>query len=288
MPITITPTSPNSLIGPGLPLIASSDVVGPIGLDWKWIIEVRPDPEDLLPTYGWQVQAFGSRTVTAVLSQKSSAPLTQRGLTDLRTGDTVYAKVELRTSTETVEDSGTLSATWNATDALHVLLGETTTGAGFTAGDRADVQATLAGIRVPIPAIAAAGGSILGTLASLWQGFPANLTSRHSSLLITGQGSVARGSEPFRVDALGMEWFWHTIPPGFGAQIGSVDEYFNRVVQFRLIDQDDSGQLFQSAWIDSHTEGQRHLWGVHQPVTVEWYVAPGCVVELSFLVLALG
>jgi hypothetical protein len=132
------------------------------------------------------------------------------------------------------------------------------------------------------------GGGLVSVAQLLGANIPANLTNRHSSVLISGQGAIARGTEPYRVDALGIEWHWNTVPAGYGELLGSVQEFELRMVQWRLIDQDDSGQLFQGAVIDSNYEGVRYIWGLHQPVTVEYYISPGVVVELSFLVPAFG
>lgn len=288
MPITITsPVGPG--IGPGLTVSASSSFIGPIPDTGFWTIDiVEPGTEE--PIYGEIIHTnvLAIQTILGLYAGTTAAKSPTRGVAE---GTTVNMVIALHQSPTVVLDQTTFtSRTWQPTSALQFLLAQTvgSINTGFTAEDRSDIQATLAATRVSIPAVAAVGGSILRGLGELVQGVPPQFTNRHGSILVSGQGSLARGTEPFRVDALGIEWHWNTIPPGFGRTPGSVDELGRRIVQWRLIDQDDSGQLFQRGYVDSQVDGERFVWGVHSPVTLEWFVAPGCVVELSFLVAFLG
>lgn len=149
--------------------------------------------------------------------------------------------------------------------------------------DKANMAAAATNTQVVFPGL---GGAVTKGIGALIQGVPPQFTNRHGSTLISGIGSFSRGVEPYRLDGLGIEWHWHTVPPRSGKLFGNPDEYLNRVVQWRLISQDTAGQLFQQAVIDSFREGDRYTWGIDQPVTLEYDVSPGWVVELAFLVTA--
>lgn len=288
MPISVTLAPPNSRIGPGIGFVAESDFVGAMPTDSGWFVDVSTNVEDTNRMWREFIPWQGPTLTRGILTDPQGF---SPELYMVAAGATVYLTVQLYNgSTGLVDDSGQATGIYDPVGGLGVqaVLTAASTAGAFTDGDRATVNATLAGVSVSVPAVGAAGGAVLQTLGQLLQGVPPNLTNRHGSTLISGQGSIARLSEPFRGDALGIEWHWNTVPAAFGVRLGSLDEYFNRIVQFRLIDQDDSGQFFQRATIDSNAEGERYVWGIHSPVTLEYFVTPGCVVELSFLVLVLG
>lgn len=289
MPVTITPVAPGNLVGPGLQISLSSDFIGPLPTGSFWRLIYSTDAEGANRLY--------SNTIDTDSPSYTGIPLTlpypsHVSLTNwLKDGDTVYVTGELNDDTGPI-DSGTQAETWSNTAGIYNLLGSfqaSTTAGAFTAADRSTIQTTQAGINLRIPAVGAAGGFVLRTLGELLgNGVPPQFTNRHSSILVSGSGAISRGTEPFRVDSLGFEWHWNTIPEVWGELIGDPDEIERRVVQWRVIDEDDSGQLFQRDVIDSSFDGVRYLWGAHVPITLEWFVTPGAVVELSFLVFALG
>ena len=288
VPITILqPVS--GPIGPGVFVSGVSDFVGPLPEGSHWQVEIRAEADGV----ACMIMTANAPDAVAFLFQLGSIQspyFTNIGGQQIAPGAAAFVNVELHDNVGAVLDSGTREMVWEPASSSWALL-QTNTGigaGGFTEADRTVQADILAGIRVPLPAISAVGGFVLRSLAELVASVPPRYTSRHGSILISGQGSVAVGTEPFRIDAVGMEWHWNVVPGGFGYVYGSVNEFFNRVVQFRLIHQDLSGQPFQGAVIDSSADGERYTWGGQQPITVEWYVAPGCIVELSFLVMVAG
>lgn len=288
MPITITPLPPDGRVGYGLPLRVQSDFVGPLGVGASWHVVVSTDAEGVDLVYG---EFFLASTVGPVdLTLFSPTTTGWQGPVQLPAPEApVHITAELTDGSSTV-DSGATTGTWDPVSGIAInQKAYATAGIGaFTSADRATLQASLASTSVAVPASGGIGGSVLRGLGELLTGIPPQFGNRHGSILVSGQGSLSRGVDPYRADALGIEWHWHTIPPGFGRTLGSVDEMGRRIVQWRFIDQDDSGQLYQWGWVDSRHDGERYMWGVHSPVTLEWYVAPGCIVELSFMVLLLG
>jgi len=288
VPITITLPGPATDFGPGFSVDLQSDFIGPLPEGTEWFIGVSRDEEDAEPI--WQ-EGFATSSVHSLLQLAMpghSTPIPR--MWTAADGDTVFVTAQLVELPFTILDSGQVTATWRPTQQVYTQVAavQTGAGAGLTSDQAAQLGRVDAATSISIPQIGAPGGSVLTSIASFFTQLPLQFTNRHGSILVSGVGSLARGSEPYRVDAQGIEWHWHTIPPNWGRRLGSVDEYSGRVAQWRLIDQDSSGQLYQLDVVDTSIEGVRHSWGIHNPVTLEWTISPGWVVELSFLVPLLG
>lgn len=289
MPITITLPLPDSRIGPGLQVGLSSDFVGPMPSGSEWKLTVATDAEF---THQMWIEFH-----SFVVSPWEVFLLVQQGLSFEGprympgAGTTIHLQAELiNGSSFAVEDSGVVTGVWEPTAGLGLQIAQQamTTG-GLTVEEHDAVLLAAANTQLAVPTNASGGVSIIQTIGQVLGSLGnRELHHRHASMLISGQGSIARGSGAFRSDAMGIEWYWNTIPPGFGYRHGSVAEYFNRIVQFRLIKEDGAGLLYQDEVLDVNAEGQRFAWGLTVPVTLEWYVTPGCVVLLYFTVVAPG
>lgn len=291
MPITVV-SGPPTVFGPGVGIIVRTSVTGPIPVDWTWRIEVHPHGDEInlacvqtAPI--WSADQHERRVWWEEDPDGGAVTLYARYVS-LNTNDLVDLQMQLIGSDGvTVEDSGTVtSLRWDTSTSASRLLPQAQTGLSELqqqqlANAEANTQVTVAGA-------AAGGGDLLVGLGQLLQGVPPNVTNRHGSILVSGQGAIARGTEPFSNFALGFEWHWNTLPAGVGQELGNVDVLEERIVQWRTIDEDTSGQLFQRDVVASEFDGVRYVWGIHSPVTLEWYVIPGGVVELSFLVPAFG
>jgi len=265
-------------------------MVGPIGTDWRWLVHIRRrGSEDDAILINAPIFAFLDHEQFLTIGQPGTGHTqTVVSTNGIATGSEATVFVELVNATGVVQDSGTsLDYTWDSTTNLWSLISGLH-GQGLTSAQAQQLENAEANTQVTVAGAGPGGASVIQSIASLFQNYPANFTNRHGSILVSGQGAISRGTEPFSNFALGFEWHWNTLPEGVGRDLGSVDELEERIVQWRVIDEDTSAQLFQSDVIDSTFEGVRHVWGLHQPVTLEWYVIPGGVVELSFLVPALG
>lgn len=289
MPITITPLPPNGIVGYGIPIRVQSDFIGPLptGSTFRIIFSTDAEGDNIVYSEYTPVTGVGPYDLIPFTAETTGW---QGPVAMPLQGTSVHVLAELSDGSSVI-DTGATTGTWDPTTGIPYLLKtyQNAAPASFTATDRETLNATLAGIRVNVPALAGIGGVVARTLGDLFGGsIPPDLTHRHDSMLVSGQGAIALGTEPFRVDSLGFEWHWNTIPEAWGELIGDPDELERRVVQWRLIAQDNSGQLYQRDVIDSNFDGVRHVWGIDQPVTLEWYVTAGCVVELAFLVLFPG
>lgn len=288
MPITIVPVQPGNAFGPGLLIDAQSDFVGPLTFTTQWQLDFAHDAEFNQIAYSVSRTALQSPILHILLFSESVQGMFAPGV--MNDGDTVHVQARLVDGSTTL-DSGVATGTWKATAGLgaqQLVFAPIPQQGGFTFSDRQQLALAVSNTSVSVPSASSPTGFVQQALSSLFSGVHPHYLNRHGSILVSGQGSLARGTEPFRGDSIGIEWHWHTIPAGFGESLGSVSELGRRIVQWRMISRDSANQLFQLEYVDSNTEGVRHVWGPLVPETLEWFVAPGCVVELSFLVFAFG
>lgn len=282
MPITITLPQPANAVGPGFAIHWSSDFVGPLTTDTYWRLQLAVDSEGTRNFLDTNILANGilNRTHVVFTDPEPSALTT---IDAPANGQPVYVHINLVQSTSSI-DSGSLTTTWDGTSALGSQAQRFANRAtsGFTSTDRATIQSILDDVQLQV------GVPFVGLSRMLSWLLPPTFGNRHGSFLISGQGAIARFSEPFRGDAIGFEWHWFSVPAGYGLKLGSINEYELRMVQFRTIARDSSGQLFQDEFLDSVAEGERHMFRANNVETLEWYVSPGVIAELSFLVPLLG
>lgn len=289
MPIDITLPLPDNRVGPGLLAQVSSDFVGAMPTGSYWRLTVATDVEFLHYVFQNFV-GFTGKLQNFFWVQDGSVGYNLPWYMPAA-GSTIHVQAELVSGVGgTVDDSGVVTGVWEPTAGLGFQVkAQPAASGGLTVEEHDAVLLAAANTQLAVPTNASGGVSIIQTIGQVLGSLGnRELHHRHASMLISGQGSIARGAGAFRSDAMGIEWYWDTIPPGFGYRRGSVAEYFNRIVQFRLIKEDGAGLLYQDEVLDVNAEGQRFAWGLTVPVTLEWYVTPGCVVLLYFTVVAPG
>jgi hypothetical protein len=286
VPITVFEPAPGQFTGLGYFFEAESSFIGPI-LDPYWNVSLM-DTDQTVTLWTCDIPAPLSApwhtTATLQLTRGETAlPIARSALPN---GSNALLQVQLNGSAGFVEGMNYIVKSDLVTTLIAAqtqLQGEGS--GGFSAEDRAQLELSVANTQASIPSGA---GSILHGIGDLLNVLPSQWTNRHGSIVISGQGSLSRGSEPFRLDSLGIEWHWHTVPPEAGKLVGDPDVYTQRVVQFRTIFRDSALQLYQGETIEAFQEGDRKTWGLAVPETLEYFVRPGWEVELSFLVVAFG
>jgi hypothetical protein len=156
---------------------------------------------------------------------------------------------------------------------------------GFTDTDRSQLQLAVDNTTTSIPA-AVVGGLVTTGLGRYFDQVPPFLLQRHgTSIHLTGNGTLTKGVEPFATYALGIEWIFDQPPPGFGLTTGNVAEYENRMVQWMPVYQDRLGSAYWANLVDAHEAGQRLVWSTNVPHNLNYWIAPGLGLTLTFLVL---
>src|SRR5437762_4685447 len=209
MPITITTPPPHSIIGPGVALSWESDFTGPMPTGSTWLVEITADAE---ATQGVETWTLPFQTTSSVLIiEEPSTGFRSRNGYILQNGDVAHVQIQLRNDVGTVIDSGTAAPHWDTTAGLGYQAEalRSTISAGFTSTDRANLVATRSNTQVLMPS---AAGNVAQALSSFLGDWPPDLTNRHGSILVSGSGAIARGTDPFVDYALGFEWHWNTIP----------------------------------------------------------------------------
>lgn len=289
MPITINTPIPGGPIGPGVFISGQTDLIGPLPSDAHWHLDVLGGTTNETVLVGWDVPLSSQDQHLFQMTVGTTTNVINSQLPFQATGTQVHLRAQLvRGIFDPVVDSGQTNAIWDPVGLAWTVPSSGTVQGGFTDQDRLVLQSVEAGIQFRVPAVGAVGGFVGKFLGDLVQAVPGNWVSRHGSVLISGDGSFQRGTEPYRIDGLGLTYDLFTVPAGYGFRGGPVNEYERRLVQWHLVQQDDSGQGYSAGAVDENVEGQRVIWGLHQPTEIQYRVAPGVVLEVSFLVFVAG
>lgn len=286
MSIDITLPGPR-VVGPGIAINLRSDFIGPLPQGSEWAIIVLTGPAQEIPYIEMRIPAVTTQTATYFLSDTSQS-LTTTTTAQPAAQETIRLTTELRTPTGVI-DSGTTTAPWDPTLGLGLqaaLTGRASTG-GFTAIDRENLRLAVDNTTTSIPA-QIAGGLANAGMGKLFNTIPPGLLQRHgNSLHLTGNGSLSQGVEPFATYALGIEWIFDQPPGGFGFEAGNVVEYDRRMVQWMPVFTDRLGSHYWENLTDAHEAGQRLVWGTNVPVALNYWIAPGLGLTVTFLTLVL-
>lgn len=143
MPITITPTSPGGIWGPGLPLKVQTDLIGPLPSTTVWTIAWQQQNSEE-PTFqvGWNNNSNPVTFVWGTQPRDNSWTQTNRGIQD---GAVVTINATVQESGGgPANDSGTGQATWSTDAGLGNLILETggSTGGGLTPTQSTQLEQT--------------------------------------------------------------------------------------------------------------------------------------------------
>lgn len=295
MPITIvqpsggtTGSGPNAVIEVGHLIRAQTDFIGPLSDQAVWSTEVwlnaapeffvmrrkYPFTTNTLNVFAWQSgvndaakdgEGFGVRP-TAV------SPATLRVMLDDPTSSFhEQAQVPVQ-----------LTAPFNVENRIG---GQSTITESFTDQDRARLQIVEESVQVPLPISTALGAVAKTALGAFVTSAPLGLLTRQECQQLVGAGSLTRPSPLYQVNAMGFTFDFVTVPPFFGRKAGSLTEYEQRIVQFRVIQRDLAGADHTIQLIDAQSDNQAITWGLNAPIRVEYSVTEGCAVQFCWLLL---
>jgi hypothetical protein len=275
--------------GPGFTIRLDSDFIGPIPAGSLWSLTLTPAADETAIFVSNQYLSQSTH-LGETLGLESGVPTGFGGLHgNVQQGAQGLLTAVLE-SPQGILDQGTRQVSLETNAGQYVILSKvaaTVPGGGFSDTDRADLQSAKANTEVKVASAGAIGDLVLG-LGSIFQNWPRRFTNRHLTIRVTSSGSLIAGTEPFRFDAVGIEWSFAVVPPGIGELVGNPPEKQLRIAQWRLIGRDTAGAQFQQVVVDTRTTGESYVWGGLQPIRLEWFVTPGCEVDLTFLVPLLG
>jgi hypothetical protein len=283
VPIIVSPPDPpGSPIGPGAPIAISSDItVDPTDTCHFLVILRRFSSTGNIFHY-YQLPCEANNT-THILMTQPSIPITTQ-ITYPRSDDTVWVDIQ-QVINGVVAGQGLLQALWDNQAYLgnQIANMQTQVQGGFTDTDREQLQLAVDNTTTSIPA-AVVGGLANAGLGRLFDQVPPALLARHgNSIHLTGNGSLTAGVEPFATYALGIEWIFDTPPAGFGLERGNVTEFEPRMVQWMPVYHDRNGSAYWANLVDAHEAGQRLLWGTTVPANLNYWIAPGLGLTVTFL-----
>jgi len=94
----------------------------------------------------------------------------------------------------------------------------------------------------------------------------------------TGQGTISHDQ------ALGLVWLVTDFAPGMGREIGRIDRYSDRLIQFVIVQ--DTGDLTElpAAVLDTHYPSGSYVFQPANPARVDYSVFPACSADLFWIV----
>jgi hypothetical protein len=286
MPITITPAPPNNTVGPGIFVHWSSDFIGPIPLNWQWVVIYTTSTEP----GGQIIRRFNVPTVTGehdhlMLPWVEDTGGSQ-GLQAAVQGQDVHVFVTLESPTG-VQDSGAVTAKWDGTSGLGEQIQLKPTGGGGGGGLTPEQAATLTAILAAVTTVfpISSTADIAGTAVQLLTHPPLELLSVvDSSDLISGDGALTHPGILGPVNAYGVIVRFITVPVGFGVIHGVAPTYINRVIQLATTHLTAGGSLeYISEQKDFHQDGTLWMWSNFAPHRLAYSVAPGCLVSIQWI-----
>lgn len=283
MPIVIDVFS-DPHVGPGSAFTVTSDLIGPIPLEWRWTVSILWGGEGA----AWisSAPADGTHALSSILGT------TVGGWSVTHTPGVfppelaeVQITVELVDDGFEVQDSGTLDTLlWTTQGNFQREINAEAEGAGGLT-ETEELQLAAVGPAITAAFIGTLGEAILRGVGDLVLHPPIGfLIEDGDPITLTGRGSLTRPSGLFSVNAFGVTLSFFTIPSGFGFRDGNVLEYQQRIIQLATTHELANGtREVLTEVLDLNTDGFMWLWRNALPERILYDVTPGCVVILRWL-----
>lgn len=273
------------VVGPGIPINLRSDFIGPLSQDASWHLIVYTGLNLEFRYVEMVVKAFTVQQPVWLWSDPQQS-IVATSTAQPAAGDNIRIVAELHESSGIV-DTGSTTAPWNPTLGLglQAVLRPTTGTGGFTAQDRADLQATKAGVivdlsdhSVPNPANGIPLSRLPGALPVVWG-------RRTGPYLLTGRGVLDLPAVVGATVYVGMRWFYTVVPADWGMTPGAIDEFEGRPAQLVPIMRLDSGEEVGNPIMDTNTSGGFYAFDVgFFSGKIAYDVGPGVQVSLFIYV----
>lgn len=286
MSVTLFTPQLNERAGPGYPLTATTDLIGPIPQTAIWVVSffsTTPGANEG-PILSQQISAFaGQHTLDFTIGDLSIPLQPQDGVqVNVDTGDTVRMVVQLENNA-LVLDQTSQNQVWDATGRLYAIEAATTVQGGFTQSDRTELQASQDQTQVRLPVSATPGAELLANLADWFTLSHGTQYVRGPVILLQGRGSL----DPTAVGApwgFGGTFSWFTVPAEIGRDDGLVPVYHPELLQLGIVYADGGLDLYTDRRIGFHTDGHFIEWPmVRVPERIDYWVYPGVVVAWQFM-----
>jgi hypothetical protein len=164
VPTSLVPENVPGVIGPGLMVLVTTDMVGPIGSSWDFVIDLYTDSDFTQRSQTWTVPSAGSRGQSRRFVLDRTNAGFQDWAHDLVDGGQVYVRTRL-VEGSTVHDSGTQTMTWDAKSAAWAFqVYAPPVQGGFNETDRQQLADTRNALRTSVTTTAGTVQTDLGAL----------------------------------------------------------------------------------------------------------------------------
>jgi len=273
-------------IGPGV--VSSVQSIGndsPAGSHWEFeVLDFLGPPVNIALRHSFPAGLGATPPPGFIIGSTTAGTMTQPSVAVRAVqGDLVDWRVSLYSgSTGLVVDQAQLTGVWDASHQFW-LATEPGSAAGFTAADRADLVLVKGAVWKEESSLTPSGLPIISQVIDFLRGPPRALLQPTTCLGLSGRGGLEPLTDGTGASTFGALWDFVTIPPGFGAQLGQQDQYFNRIAQFVIVRHDANGTTYFDEVIDARGEPGYTLWKSPQPDRVLYDIAPGCAVNWCWL-----
>jgi hypothetical protein len=273
---------PNEGWGPGFALDATTDLIGPIPIDWNWVVEWLTGPvgNEQIITTSYPIQTVQHRLRVTFLETPVSFAI-EPFSTMTSTEGSVRVRLQMP-STQIVEEAQIPIRPDLQTGVLYQLRRQTQATGGFTEQDRAQLTQTAMSV----------GFGIGGGWTDLAQDLIATVGRRilGTELIVpdlSGEGVLTRPGGPFGVNAFGIQWQLLSAPPGIGFDEGVPDRTEIDHMQLTFMRGSSQGLVTVDSRYVADINGQ-WVWGLDSPDQLDYFVIPGVTVRAWWLLLQIG
>lgn len=289
VPIEIIAPLPNTPIGVGYVITAQTNNSGPFPTDSQWLAIAYDSDRVQFSCLGRVpfTQPFQSWTLgfDSVTTQPAISPANAT----TNNGKPAHLLVQITSPTGGLQEELEQPMTHdNSTGLPYLIQSNTGTQGSFTPDDRGTLQVVEEAVTLQIPAPFVQGGvaAITNILEQLKSPNGQRLCPVEPEDL-TGQGTRLRPVPIAPVAALGALFEFITIPPNLSRSKTFTPVYREPIAQIGVIMKDACGFEYVDDLVDIRSNNHKVLWGIPAPERIEYWILPGAVVRMYWLLLQL-
>lgn len=288
MPVTILTPAPDTLVGPGLEVHVTTDLIGPWPSGTSWQIQIFTTPQEWQVGEGVRFSVSNQETIYTGLHLDAQGVQTQllypeQGFQTLPAPSTLIAR--FRDPNFQVLDQTSIPVMWQPTANGVAWVEQQVQGqteGGLTPVQAQQLEYTMAyaamGIGMQAPTLPAA-------LAAL-------IPLGYNLLLIepdrTGAGELTRPLGPLNTDALGIAWQIRYAPVGIGLNPGAPPSYDITMMELGKTRRMLQGEIVIDASLETAESDRCWIWNLDYPHSVRYLIAPGVIARFWWVLFGGG
>lgn len=282
MPITILPGQPGPVVGPGIAIQLISDFIGPLPSGSFWDVQMYTGvewPSGLVTAINANATSTNSGPLHIMVTDAAqSSTLSQTYPTE---GENVKVRAELHSPTATI-DSGLITVPWSPTRGLGTQIQLQPTSGSSTGGLTPAQDQALTMIQMS--SAFQLGGNWTEPVSDLLSLAGQRLTGQTLIGDFSGTGTFTDPGDVFPPTKFGIAFLLVDKPEGVGVDEANPDQLELDWLELSLMQtKNPIGSVPRSSEWFRQMSGYV-FWALDVPTAVSFYVLPGCVVRLWWMV----